>query len=866
MKKGVKSISGKSEIKVNEWQTYTVKEWYESTPMDKRNSGQLKWAVYFINKGKPEKILEKTEGTFRFQQPAVGNTYLIVAYLYEPELSTGLKVTVVPSAKKEITSLKISSTSKKIAYGSTLDVIVQTTGMEGDYLELTLYEDDADGKGHNSVNDKNLLKTKKVQVGSQGVAKTNFLLEPDFQKIANAYNKEEGSQHEFYVAAYYLGSLKATSDNINVANPAHVDTRKEETTNQIKGNKPVTPPPTPPYKGKPDTVKPVNGNGISKVTLVKNGPKKLSSTIYSKGLIGKNIRFKVMEHDTFSSHDLLVNQVFTITNDVFKVNIALDKIPQSLGGGFADEGNEQELFVDVEVIETKTHILSEVVNVDISEFKVEIADNKTETVIKDNPAPAKPPKGCICKDQYEQLIWGGSVNCDFRQKVVQICKELWGESRKMDMANGLMAVMKVETDGSFKAHQIMGKPIGDVNKITKDDFWLIKKDGSKTSRAVGLIQFTQAALVQIGEFKNGTGFDKLHAVKLKFAKMGEIAQLDYVKKYFEAAKDKIKTPEDIYLQVFAPGGVGKKDNFVLYSVGTEEYRQNKSIDLENNGDGQITRAEILGRYKKSKTEGANKKTKDFTCGVTPTAKPADAKGVVTYRVYSTGKIEKHIPKTIKAGFEKKYKYVYHDKSNGEHDICTVDFVSAQNWLKGSKSNGGAGWEKKGTRYYQKGSGTNILVNIPASLNYSSGATIIKYGDNSTREYMDPRAFASFIGALAECGYKDVMMNGFTSKDGTGSPSVSHINGIAGDLRYLRKDKSGAALHINTSPSQLDIVRQEKLIDAFVKFGYASFLSFNITVNNKPFRLKLSTHLADHHHHIHLNKQGYNPKYTEIKEK
>lgn len=390
MKKGVKSISGKSEIKVNEWQTYSVKEWYESTPMDKRNSGQVKWAVYFINKGKPEKILEKTEGTFRFQQPAVGNTYLIVAYVYDPELSTGIKVTVVASAKKEITSLKISSASKKIAYGSTLDVMVQTTGMEGDYLELTLYEDDAEGKGHNSINDKNLLKTKKVQVGSQGVAKAHFLLEPDFQKIANAYNKSEGSEHEFYVAAYYLGSLKAASDNINVANPAHVETRKDETTEEINGNKPVTPPPTPPYKGKPDTVKPVTVKGISKVTLVKNGPKKLSSTIYSKGLIGKNIRFKVMEHDTLSSNDLLINQVFTITNDVFKVNIALDKIPQSLGGGFIDEGNEQELFVDVEVIDTKTHIISEVVNVDISEFKVEIADNKTETVIKE---PEK-VKGC----------------------------------------------------------------------------------------------------------------------------------------------------------------------------------------------------------------------------------------------------------------------------------------------------------------------------------------------------------------------------------------------------------------------------------------------------------------------------------------
>lgn len=58
------------------------------------------------------------------------------------------------------------------------------------------------------------------------------------------------------------------------------------------------------------------------------------------------------------------------------------------------------------------------------------------------------------------------------------------------MANGLMAVMNVETAGSFKAHQIMGKPLKNVNSITKDDFWFYRKDKlgkivSKKSRVVG---------------------------------------------------------------------------------------------------------------------------------------------------------------------------------------------------------------------------------------------------------------------------------------------------------------------------------------------------------------------------------------------
>ena len=240
-----------------------------------------------------------------------------------------------------------------------------------------------------------------------------------------------------------------------------------------------------------------------------------------------------------------------------------------------------------------------------------MAENKSMVKVAGSP----PITGGTCVCKQDDLIWGNMVSCEFRKKVVEICKELWGEKRKIEMANGLMAVMNVETGGSFKAHQIMGKPLKDVNKITKDDFWLEKKDGTKTSRAIGLIQFTQSAIIQVGEFEKGAGLDKLHEVKLKFAKMGEIKQLDFVKKYFADSKDKIKSSDDIYLHVFAPKGVGKSDDYILYESGTEEYRQNKSIDEENNNDGKIQRSEILGRYKKSVKDGNSNKEGKFSCGI-----------------------------------------------------------------------------------------------------------------------------------------------------------------------------------------------------------------------------------------------------------
>lgn len=498
---------------------------------------------------------------------------------------------------------------------------------------------------------------------------------------------------------------------------------------------------------------------------------------------------------------------------------------------------------------------------------------KSPAMVKSVPEQ-KTPTTCVCKEQYKDLVWGGKVSCEFRKKVVQICAELWGESRKMEMASGLMAVMKVETWGSFKAHHREGyKNANDNPKdLTVSSFH--KNGNTKSSRAVGLIQFTQDALEGMGEFPKSTPstkgtqtrYDALNNLKLSYAQMGEIKQLDKVKKYFESAKNKIKSPEDIYLHVFAPKGVGQKDDFLLYQKGTTEYNNNKSVDKNNDG---IQRKEILARFYESKKEGINNKPSNFTCGVdNKNNDDVKATDIITYHIYASGKIEKHIPKKIKSGFENKYKYVYHDKNNKEHDICIVDKVIAQNWIKGSKVDGGKGWEKRTagkTRYYQKGDGKVELIKIKLPINYNKDGVLIKIGDNTDREYINPISFASMIGTVAECGYSDFNFNGSTSKDGTGAPSVTHVNGVAFDFRYLRKDKSGNNLYINEKPNDLDVTRQEKFIDALIKFGYSKFYSVNITLNGKKFILKNSTNMADHHHHLHIRKEGYNPNYRELKQ-
>ena len=43
-----------------------------------------------------------------------------------------------------------------------------------------------------------------------------------------------------------------------------------------------------------------------------------------------------------------------------------------------------------------------------------------------------------------------------------------------------------------------------------------------------------------------------------------------------------------------------------------------------------------------------------------------------------------IPKQIKSDCEHMYKYVYHDKNNKEHNICTAEWHETMEKIKGSK--------------------------------------------------------------------------------------------------------------------------------------------------------------------------------------
>ncbi|WP_449388389.1 hypothetical protein [Chryseobacterium lineare] len=256
---------------------------------------------------------------------------------------------------------------------------------------------------------------------------------------------------------------------------------------------------------------------------------------------------------------------------------------------------------------------------------VQKQEGRSVVVVKEQETP-KTNHNCVCKS-YD-LIWGEKVSCEFRKKVVEICTDLWGEDKKILMANGMMAVMYVESATTFSASKIELKPTGKLKSngnpiygyrgLTKNEILSLNEN---FSGAVGLIQFTPAAINALNkEFS-------LSLTKRQLALMTEIEQLNYVKKYFQldSANTKIKTSEDIYLHVFAPEGINKSEDYVLYERHTNpttkaektdnrNYNANKSVDNENNNDGKIQRSEILGRYRTSFVQGLTNKEISFSCG------------------------------------------------------------------------------------------------------------------------------------------------------------------------------------------------------------------------------------------------------------
>ncbi len=118
------------------------------------------------------------------------------------------------------------------------------------------------------------------------------------------------------------------------------------------------------------------------------------------------------------------------------------------------------------------------------------------------------------------------------------------------------------------------------------------------SGATGLIQFMPATARGMG-----TTVEKL-------AKMTQIEQLNYVYKYFLPQKGKLRNLGDVYMTILWPAGIGKSEDYVLWSRAKKPTTYRQNIGLDVNKDGVITRAECVAKVTERYNKGKKKMRKE----------------------------------------------------------------------------------------------------------------------------------------------------------------------------------------------------------------------------------------------------------------
>ena len=238
-KRGISQITGKTEIKLGEKAFYKVTRIHRKEDNEKVKNAL--WKIYVNEKGNwrelksdpsvPPKKGDEVSYTIT-NQALVGKELLVEAYIYEPEKKAppGLKIKVVAGIEKKIQRVELFMSDDTpikedtiLKYNQTIKVKVYTQNMPNELLKLTLYEDDADGGGHNPKNEKNKVAYKEKQTNDNGFLWHEFKLNAEFSKIANAMmDGSHDKLHEYYILVESVQYGRKTSKNVEVENPDYV--------------------------------------------------------------------------------------------------------------------------------------------------------------------------------------------------------------------------------------------------------------------------------------------------------------------------------------------------------------------------------------------------------------------------------------------------------------------------------------------------------------------------------------------------------------------------------------------------------------------------------------------------------------------
>ncbi|REC48584.1 M23 family metallopeptidase [Chryseobacterium pennipullorum] len=227
-KQGIYKISGNTKPKVGELVTYRIDEWYPSTPLEKRNPALVTWHLFKKINGKfvPTNIKKLGVSSFTFNTNAYKDAFRIEAYLHNPEgkAPMALEIQPQPSDIPRINKVELKyiddTPGTVFSFMEKLVAEAKCTNLEAQYLQFSLWEDDASNSGHSNNN--LLIESKKEKV-KNGIARAEFMLTKALMRKA-MQGETNPQQLEFYVTVEYYSHKKHATNNINVNTPDELRT------------------------------------------------------------------------------------------------------------------------------------------------------------------------------------------------------------------------------------------------------------------------------------------------------------------------------------------------------------------------------------------------------------------------------------------------------------------------------------------------------------------------------------------------------------------------------------------------------------------------------------------------------------------
>lgn len=229
-----------------------------------------------------------------------------------------------------------------------------------------------------------------------------------------------------------------------------------------------------------------------------------------------------------------------------------------------------------------------------------------------------------------------------------------------------------------------------------------------------------------------------------------------------------------------------------------------------------------------------------------------ASDTTRYHIYHNGKIKRQ--NAAATGYAE---FIYYDENGGKHNLGKSAYKPGQRWKsKGNKD----------------GDNKVYLIDIRKFLSYSKDKVkykMIKNSEGNFRYFLSGLALAAYLGTLCKLGYEDISFNGFSTSNGDPGESSSHINGLVGDMRYLRKDFKASAVTVFDKVYSHE--RSLKLVETLYNFGFGRTRNMYTErytkpeLNLKDYELPHCEHYRKgtvrHHHHLHI--QGFRPNLEDI---